>query len=101
MNRQTQELIEQDVIINEPAKFAVILHNDDITTMEFVVEILVHVFHKTVQEAAALMMDVHENGQAIAGVYSYDIAATKKGQTDQLAAEKKFPLKLTIREVTS
>ena len=101
MDRQTQELIEQDVLIKEPSKFAVILHNDDITTMEFVVDVLVHVFHKSVQEAAALMMDVHENGQAIAGVYCFDIAATKKGQVDQLAAEKNFPLKLTIREVTS
>ena len=99
MDRRTQELVEQDTVLKEPAKFAVILHNDDVTTMDFVVEILVQIFHKAVQEAAALMMDVHENGQAVAGIYCYDIAATKKAQTDLLAAKNKFPLKLTIREV--
>ena len=100
MERKTQDLIELSNVLQEPAKFAVMLHNDDVTTMDFVVEILVQIFHKSVQEAAALMLDVHENGQAIAGIYSFDIAATKKSQVDILAAEKGFPLKLTIREVS-
>ena len=100
MERQTQELIDPKIIIKEPSKFAVILHNDNVTTMDFVVEVLVQIFHKPVPEAAALMIDVHENGQAIAGIYNFDIAATKKAQTDQRAAEKGFPLKLTIREVS-
>jgi len=100
MDRQVQELIDQDVIFKLPAKYAVVLHNDDITTMEFVVEILVQIFHKPVQEAASLMMDVHINGQAVVGIYCFDIATTKKAQVDLLSAERQFPLKLTIREVS-
>jgi ATP-dependent Clp protease adaptor protein ClpS len=99
MNVHSQELIEHEIDLRSPGMYAVILHNDEITTMDFVTEILIHVFHKTPVTAAALMMEVHEIGHGVAGVYVFDIAVTKKSQADLLAAERGFPLKLTIREV--
>jgi len=98
MSAKTLTITKQTTLLKEPSMYAVILHNDDITTMDFVVEVLVEIFHKTPPEAAALMMDVHEAGSGLAGVYVFDIACTKKFQADRLAAEKGFPLKLTIRE---
>jgi len=99
MSAKTTTIEKQDTILQAPNMFAVLIHNDDITTMDFVVDVLVQIFQKPPQEAAALMMDVHEKGAGIAGVYVFDIACTKKFQADRLAAEKGFPLKLTIREV--
>jgi len=101
MAHKTDFQIDDDVIIKEPGKYAVLLHNDEVTTMDFVVEVLINVFNKTIPEAENLMMDVHEKGQGIAGVYTFDIANTKKRQVDIMSAEKGFPLKLTIREVSS
>jgi ATP-dependent Clp protease adaptor protein ClpS len=99
MNAHSQDLIEHDIDLREPGMYAVIIHNDDITTMEFVTEVLTAIFHKTPPAAAALMMEVHELGHGVAGVYVFDIAVTKKSQADLLAAERGYPLKLTIREV--
>jgi len=99
MNPRSNTVIDHDTILKAPGMYAVIIHNDEITTMEYVVEVLVEIFDKSVTDAAALMMDVHEKGQGIAGVYVFDIAATKKSQADQRSAERGYPLKLTIREV--
>jgi ATP-dependent Clp protease adaptor protein ClpS len=78
--------------------YAVVLFNDDITTMDFVVDVLMKVFHKSAVEASTVMMDVHQQGQGIAGIYTYDIAITKKAQADRMSAEKGFPLKLAVQE---
>ena len=99
MDQQTKVDVRQDVKLKKPSNFAVIFWNDDITTMEFVVRVLTKVFHKKPQEAAALMMEVHEYGQGVAGVYTYDIAVSKKARTDAMSAENNFPLKLTIKEM--
>lgn len=95
----SQTLTREDIDVQKPRLYAVIIHNDEITSMEFVVDILRQIFNKSTVDAAALMMDVHECGHSIAGVYTYDIACTKVMQTNQRAAEKNFPLKLTIEEV--
>ena len=100
MAEETQVRIESKLNICEPAMFAVVLHNDDITTMDFVVELLVRVFHKTTAEGAAIMMSVHERGKGVAGVYTYDIAVTKKQQADVISREHNYPLKLTVDEVS-
>ena len=84
--------------LRKPGLYAVVMHNDEITTMDFVVEVLVKVFNKGVVEATEVMMDIHEKGQGVAGVYVYDVAVTKKLQAEQLAAEKCFPLALSVRE---
>jgi len=95
----SQTLTREDIDVQKPNLYAVIIHNDDITTMDFVVDVLMQIFNKSAVDAASLMMDVHDNGHGIAGVYTYDIACTKVMQTNQRAAERNFPLKLTIEEV--
>ena len=100
MDTDTLAQIEQEISLKEPNMYGVFLHNDDITTMEFVVEILVNIFHKSPIEASALMMDVHNEGYGLAGIYTYDIAITKKYQADQRALEQGFPLKITVSEVS-
>lgn len=84
--------------IKKPKLYQVLMHNDDYTTMEFVVEILVAIFNKQPSEATRIMLDVHKSGIGIAGVYSYDIATTKVVQAESLAEEKGFPLRLSLRE---
>ena len=63
--------------LKKPKQYQVIMHNDDFTTMEFVVEVLIEVFHKKQAEAEQLMMDVHRKGSAIVGIYPKDIARTR------------------------
>ena len=99
MDQQTKVDVKRTVRLKKPNDYAVIIWNDDITTMEFVVSVLTKVFHKKPQDAAALMMEVHENGSGVAGVYTFDIAMSKKARTDAMSAEKNYPLKLTVREV--
>ena len=82
----------------QPTLYNVLMHNDDYTPMDFVVEVLIKIFHKNKAAAAAIMMDVHENGRGIAGTYTYDIAATKKMQTDRMSRESGFPLTLTLED---
>ena len=99
MDSNTLILEEHDVGLRTPSLYAVIIHNDDITSMDFVVEVLTSIFHMDSARASILMMAVHKEGHGVAGVYTYDIAVTKKTQADQRSAEKGFPLKLTISEV--
>ncbi|MDD2400174.1 MAG: ATP-dependent Clp protease adaptor ClpS [Sulfurovum sp.] len=91
---------ESDVSIElkEPAKYKVVLHNDDYTSMDFVVDILMRIFYKNYEEAQRIMLQVHENGKAICGVYSFEIAQTKAQQVKQLAKQSGFPLLATIEE---
>lgn len=72
------------------------MHNDDITTMEFVVNVLRTVFFKTAEAATTLMLDVHHKGSAIVGTYSYDIAASKANKAMVMAREQGFPFRLTL-----
>ena len=99
MDQLTRVDVRYDVKLKKPCDYAVIIWNDDITTMEFVVFVLTKVFHKQPQDAASLMMEVHENGYGVAGVYTYDVAVSKKARTDSMSAEKNYPLKLTIKEI--
>lgn len=86
------------VKIKKPKNYKVVMYNDDYTTMEFVINILVSVFNKKLMEAEKIMLDVHEKGKGIAGVYSYDIAITKVSTAMAMAKEKGFPFKLTVEE---
>ena len=83
------------VLIEEPRQYKVIFHNDDFTTMEFVTDVLRQVFNKPADEAVTLMMKVHREGQAIVGIYSYDVAMTKASQASAMARREGFPLKIT------
>lgn len=82
--------------LREPQRFKVVIHNDDFTTMDFVVMILVTIFFKTTTEAEKLMLDVHNKGQAVVGIYSFDIATSKVAKATRLARDNGFPLRLTI-----
>ncbi len=82
----------------EPEEYRVLLLNDDFTTMEFVVSVLMTVFHKSIPEATRLMLDVHKKGRATVGIYGYDIAVTKINQVHQLARQNGFPLKCTMEK---
>lgn len=89
---------KSEVKIKKPKNYKVLMYNDDYTTMEFVINILVSVFNKKLIEAEAIMLDVHERGKGIAGIYSYDIAITKVSTAMSMAKEKGFPFKLTVEE---
>lgn len=84
--------------IREPKKYNVIMHNDDFTTMDFVVAILVQIFHKNQAEAQRLMLMVHRSGKAVVGSYSYDIATTKVNQATARARAAGFPFRMTVEE---
>jgi ATP-dependent Clp protease adaptor protein ClpS len=82
----------------EPTLYKVVLLNDDYTTMEFVVEVLMSVFQKTASEAYQIMMHVHVNGRGIAGVYPWEVAETKTETVISLARESGFPLQAVTEE---
>lgn len=84
--------------VREPKLFNVIMLNDDFTTMEFVVDVLIKIFGKDHASAEALMLVVHNKGRAAVGTYPYDIALTKIGKAMNLAKEKGFPFRMTVEE---
>lgn len=87
------------VDIREPRHYRVIMHNDDFTPMDFVVELLRVFFHKDEVEAVRLMMKVHECGRAAVGSYPRDIAASKVEAATARAREEGYPFRMTIEEV--
>jgi ATP-dependent Clp protease adaptor protein ClpS len=91
-------LVESEEKLDRPPLYKVILHNDDYTTMDFVVFILQVVFHRSFGDAFRLMMDVHQRGRGIAGVFTYEIAEMKVTETLELARANEFPLLCTLEE---
>lgn len=94
------ETEEQRPDLDHPKKYAVILHNDDYTSMDFVIEVLRRFFHKTKEESEAIMWKVHREGRGVAGIYSFEIAETKVAQVTEAARARGFPLKCTLEEIT-
>jgi ATP-dependent Clp protease adaptor protein ClpS len=88
-----------DEELKEPRKYKVLLHNDDYTTMDFVVRILRGVFCKSEVEAMRIMLAVHENNVGVCGVYPAEIAEIKVVLVHTLAREEGFPLKSSMEEV--
>ena len=88
----------EEVEITPPKDCKVRFHNDDFTTMDFVVNILLTVFHKPLGEAEQLMEKVHKTGSAIVGVYPYDIAVTRAEIATKAARNEGFPLRITVEE---
>lgn len=89
---------KERVELKEPDMYRVVLHNDHYTTQEFVVSVIMLVFHKTASEATKIMLDVHRQGKGGIGVYTYDIAVTKASQVRELAVSQDFPLKCTVEK---
>jgi ATP-dependent Clp protease adaptor protein ClpS len=94
-----QVLTDNEEELGEPEEYRVVLLNDNYTTMEFVVSVLMTVFHKGISEATRIMIDVHKKGRGIVGTYSFDIAVTKINQVHELARQNEYPLKCTIEKV--
>jgi ATP-dependent Clp protease adaptor protein ClpS len=84
--------------VHEPPLFKVLLHNDDYTTMEFVVWVLESVFNMAVDQAVQVMLNVHTKGIGIAGVYTYEVAEMKVTKTTELARESEYPLLCTMEK---
>lgn len=78
--------------------YRVLLHNDDYTTMEFVVEVLVHIFHKTIEDATRIMLNVHEKGIGVCGVYTFEVAETKVDSVHSIARDHGFPLRCSMEK---
>ena len=92
---QSNTRMRERTDLKEPRRYKVTIYNDDFTTMEFVVKILVQVFFKSEAEAETLMLQVHHSDEAVVGIYSYDIAVSKVNKATQMAREEGFPLRLT------
>lgn len=82
-----------------PALFRVLMHNDDYTTMEFVVQVLEAVFHKGPTDANRIMLSVHTRGVGVCGTFPYEIAETKVAKVHSMAREEGFPLRCSLEEV--
>jgi ATP-dependent Clp protease adaptor protein ClpS len=84
--------------LKKPPLFKVLLHNDNYTTMEFVVYVLIGIFHHSEGDALRIMLQVHNQGVGVAGVYTYEIAETKVARVITLARDHEFPLLCTMEE---
>ncbi len=87
-----------DRLAKEPDLYKVVLHNDDYTTMDFVVEVLETVFGKSPAEAYRIMMTVHLDGKGVAGTYPYEVAETKVASVHERARAEGFPLRASLEE---
>lgn len=92
----SEVLTEQETKLEKPKLFKVLLHNDDFTTMEFVVFVLQYVFNRSDADAITIMLKVHKEGIGIAGIYPYEVAKTKSEKTMNLAKSREFPLLCTV-----
>lgn len=88
----------QDIKLKYPQKYKVYLLNDDFTTMDFVVEILMEIFRKNREEAENIMLEIHKKDKGLCGVYTHEIAETKVMQVHRRADENGYPLKAVMEE---
>ncbi|HIP54417.1 MAG TPA: ATP-dependent Clp protease adaptor ClpS [Sulfurimonas autotrophica] len=98
MATKTDLEIEEITSLQYPKKYFVYLLNDDYTPMDFVVDILMSIFHKTYEEAQNIMLEVHKKERGLCGIYTYEIAETKIRQVIRKAKDNGFPLKATMEE---
>ncbi|NBU21897.1 ATP-dependent Clp protease adapter ClpS [bacterium] len=89
-------LEESKIKVQEPRSFAVLLHNDDYTSMDFVVEVLKRFFRKNPPEAVQIMLQIHHEGKGVAGIFHLQIAETKVVQVHGYARAQGFPLRCTL-----
>lgn len=99
-HQSAPEVEEQtDLKVIEPKKFKVLLLNDDYSTMDFVVDVLMNIFSKQFDEAVNIMLKVHREGKGLCGIFPYDIAETKVTQVKQAAKQNGFPLRAVMEEI--
>ena len=99
-NPELDEEVDSEIRddVREPPMYRVLLHNDDYTTMDFVVEILMLVFNKSPEEAVNIMLNIHRKGIGLCGVYTYEVSETKVETVHAIAREHGFPLKCTMEK---
>jgi len=90
--------LADEVMIKHPKKYKVFILNDDYTSMDFVVDILMSVFHKSYEQAENIMLEIHKKDRGLCGVYTHEIAETKVMQVIKKAKDSGFPLKATMEE---
>lgn len=90
---------EEDIEQKEPNMYKVIFHNDDYTSMEFVVFVLQHIFHKSESESVKIMYEVHHKGNSVVGTYTYEVASTNIHLVDELKEEFEYPLLVTMEKI--
>ena len=97
----SKELVETgtDHQVQEPEMFKVLLHNDDYTTMEFVIYVLMVVFRKQMDEARQIMLNVHRQGIGVCGIFTFEIAETKADMVVQMARQNGYPLRCSLEKV--
>jgi ATP-dependent Clp protease adaptor protein ClpS len=89
---------ESERKLKPPPLYKVLLHNDDYTTMEFVVQVLQSVFHRSHADATQIMLHIHKRGLGVAGVYTHEVAETKVAIVEAMARQHEFPLRCTMEE---
>ena len=92
----TKTKTRTEVALAMPGRYRVILHNDDVTPMQFVIQLLIEVFNKNIKEAESVMLAVHNNGKAVAGIYSYEIAEQKVSEVTVISNYEGHPFKATM-----
>ena len=97
-DRDEAVLTESETRLEKPKLFKVVLHNDDFTTMDFVIFILRTVFHRSEIDSVTIMMKVHQEGIGIAGIYPYEIAQMKSEKANDLSRTHEYPLLCTVEE---
>ncbi len=97
---QEETLTRNREDLQEPPLFKVLLHNDDYTTMEFVVMVLENVFNKDTAEATRIMLNVHQQGHGVAGVFTREIGETKVATVHRMARKNQFPLKCSLEKIS-
>ncbi len=98
MAYEIEHELDDDIEIVEPKKYKVIMLNDDYSTMDFVIEVLTTIFRKSMTEATNIMLNIHNNGREVCGIYTHEIASTKVAQVKIKARNSGFPLKAIMEE---
>jgi len=91
--------IQVEEKLQEPNRYRILLHNDNYTTMDFVVQVLENIFNKPPSEAVQIMLNVHKQGIGVCGIYTAEIAETKVAAVHSMARQNGFPLKCSMEEV--
>lgn len=98
VERDDGVVTESEKKLKPPPLFKVLLHNDDYTTMEFVVHVLETVFHRSPTDATQIMLHIHRRGIGVAGVYTREVAETKVAIVEAMARHQEHPLLCTMEE---
>lgn len=98
MATHTEHEVMNEVKIEYPKKYKVLLLNDDYSSMDFVIDILMSIFHKSYEEAEAVMLEIHKKDRGVCGIYTHEIAETKVIEVHRRARDNGFPLKAIMEE---